>query len=119
MRNGKLLLKIASSIFIIFGVIAAIVSFIALIKSTGSGTGWQTGTILLLLASVIELIIGFIGLKKSDDASQSSFFIVTGFVIIILELVSMILEISAWNIIGFLLPVLYIAGGFMMRSTDD
>jgi Ca2+/Na+ antiporter len=114
--GGKLLLKIISVIFIIFGVIATVVSVIALITSTGLGTGWVIASIILLAASVIELIIGFMGLKKSDDPSQSNFFIVTGFVLGILMFVSMIMNFSAWNLIGFALPVLYIVGGYMMRS---
>jgi hypothetical protein len=105
--GGKLLLKIISVIFIIFGVIATVVSVIALITATGLGAGWVVASIILLASSVIELIIGFVGLKKSDDPSQANFFIVTGFVLGILMLISMIMSFSAWNLIGFALPVLY------------
>jgi hypothetical protein len=117
--GGKMLLKIISVIFIIFGVIATVVSVIALITSTGLGAMWVVASVILLAASVAELIIGFVGLKKSDDASQSNFFIVTGFVLGILMLISMILGFSAWNLIGFALPVLYIVGGYMMRGARD
>lgn len=116
--SGKLLLKIISVIFIIFGVIATVVSVIALITTSGLGVGWTIASVILLASSVIELIIGFVGLKKSDDPSQANFFIVTGFVLCILMLISMIMSFSAWNLIGFALPVLYIVGGYMLRGAQ-
>ena len=114
--NGKLLLKAISIIFIVFGVIAAIVSIIALINLSGVGTIWVVGTVLLLISSLIELIIGIVGLKKSDDPSEASFFIVTGFILGIMMLISLVMSFSVWNLIGFALPVLYIIGGYMLRK---
>lgn len=113
--NGKLLLKITSAVFMIFGVIAAIVSLIDLLTKTGD-TGWLISVILLLIASVAEIIIGFMGLKKSDDHSHANFFMTTGFALAILELLSMILFFTVWGLIGLILSVLYIAGGYMLRS---
>lgn len=113
--NGKLLLKITSAVFMIFGVIAAIVSLIDLLTKTGD-TGWLISVILLLIASVAEIIIGFMGLKKSDDRSNANFFMTTGFALAILELLSMILFFTVWGLIGLILSVLYIAGGYMLRS---
>ncbi len=117
--GGKILLKVISVIFIIFGVIATVVSLIALITSTWLGVILVISSIILLISSIIELVIGFIGLKKSDDPSQANFFIVTGLVLVILMFVSMVMNFSAWSLIGFALPVLYIVGGYMMRSAQS
>lgn len=116
--NGKLLLKIVSAVFMIFGVIAAIVSFIALITTSVLGTGWLITTIILLLVNAVQVVIGFMGLKKSDDASQANFFIVIGFIFAMLELLSMITYFTVWGLIGFLLPILYIIGGYMLRNSE-
>jgi len=113
-----MLLKVVSVIFIIFGAIATIISIIELTKLAGASTGWVIASIILLLASVIELIVGFIGLKKSDDRSEASFFIVTGAVLSVLTLISMIIGFSAWGLIAFALPVLYIVGGYMLRNSE-
>jgi hypothetical protein len=118
MDNGKMLLKIISAILIIFGVIAVVVMFIALITVSGLGAGWLAASIILLLASVVGIIIGFMGLKKSDDPSEAGFFIVTGFVLAILDLISMIIFFTVWGLIGFLLPILYIVGGYMLRNIN-
>ncbi len=117
--GGKILLKVISVIFIIFGAIATVVSLIALITSTWLGVIWVIASIILLISSIIELVIGFVGLKKSDDPSQANFFIVSGLVLVILMFVSMIMSFSAWNLIGFALPVLYIVGGYMMRNAQS
>lgn len=116
--NGKLLLKIVSAVFMIYGVIAAIVSLIALITTSGQGTGWLISTIILLLVNVAFIIIGFLGLKKSDDLSQASFFIIIGFVLAVLELLSMITYFSVWGFIGFVAAVIYIVGGYMLRNSE-
>ncbi len=115
---GKLFLKIVSVIFIIFGVISTVASVIALVTLKDTGTGWVVASVVLLISSAIELVIGFIGLKKSDDPSQANFFVVTGIVLAILMLVSMVLGFSVWSLIGFLLPVAYIVGGYMLRMRE-
>ena len=116
MPGAKMFLKLVSVVFVIFGVVAAMAAIIELVKSAGLGTSRFTALTAMLLSSVIELIIGFMGFKKSDYLSQSSFFIAAGFVLGILMLFSMILRFSAWNLIGFLLPVMYIVGGCMLRA---
>lgn len=115
MPGGKMFLKIVSVIFVIFGVVAAVDAIIELVKSQGAETSRFTALIAQLLSSLIELIIGFMGFKKSDDASQGGFFIAAGYALGVLMLLSMIMSFSAWNLIGFLLPVMYIVGGYMMR----
>lgn len=125
---GKGLLKVISILFIIFGVIAAIVSVIALLGSAiltayagGLGAIVMIATIVMLLASVLELIIGIIGIKKCNDPAKAGFFITTGIILCALTLVSLIMSIasagfSATSLIGFVLPVLYIVGGCMNKK---
>ena len=123
---GKGMLKVVSILFIIFGAIATIVSIIAIIGSAvltaytvGFGAIFLVGSILLLIVSVLELIIGIIGLKKCADPSQAGFFIVTGIVLVVLGLVSMFLTISNFQVtslISFILPILYIVGGYMNKN---
>ena len=128
---GKGMLKVVSILFIIFGAIATVVSLIAVFGAAAlsSLTGGVTaillvGMILLLIVSVLELIIGIIGVKKCADPSQAGFFIVTGIVLCVLALVSIILSISGGGfdftgLIGFVLPILYIVGGNMNKKAAD
>lgn len=118
MNNGKTLLRVISIIFIVFGAISTIFSIIALIGTAVIGTGFIIATVLLLISSLIELIIGIVGLKKSGDPSDANFFIVTGFILGILMLISMIMNFSGWSLIGFVLPVLYIVGGYMLKKGE-
>jgi hypothetical protein len=111
--SGKTLLKVISILFIVFGAIATIFSIIGLISL--SGTILVIATIILLIGSLIELVIGIIGYKKSSDPSDANFFMVTGFALGIIMLISMVMGFSAWSLIGFALPVLYIIGGYMIK----
>ncbi len=129
---AKGLLKVVSILFIIFGVIATIVSLLAVFASAAltavaGAAGAAIGgilllaTILLLAASVLEFILGIIGLKKCGDPAQAGFFIVSGIILCILSLASFIINIvsSSFDItglIGFVLPVLYIIGGSMNKK---
>lgn len=116
--SGKTLLKVISVIFILFGIISVIVSLIALINIAGLGTGWVVATIIVLVSSLIELVIGILGYKKSGDSGEARFFIITGFVLGIILLISLVLSFSVLTLIGFALPVLYIVGGYMLRNAE-
>lgn len=122
---GKGLLKVVSILFIVFGAIAVVVSLIALLGSaalaaydvTGALGGILiVGTIIALIASALELVIGIMGVKKSGEPSQANFFIVTGIILCVLQLVSMILNFQVTSLIGFVLPVLFIVGGAMNKK---
>jgi Ca2+/Na+ antiporter len=56
------------------------------------------------------------GIKKSGDPSKAMFFIVTGIILCVLTLVSMIMNFQVTSLIGFVLPVLYIVGGAMNKK---
>lgn len=124
---GKTLLKVVSILFIIFGAIALIVSIIALIGASVVAALVPlagiliVGTIIMIIVSVLELVLGIIGLKKCGDPSQANFFIVSGIILCVLALVSLIFSIAGGgfnvtSLIGFVLPILYIVGGFMNKK---
>jgi hypothetical protein len=132
MQSGTSILKIASIIFIVFGVIAAIVSIIALIGSaafTGAVGGFAPaaavggflifGSIIALLSSALEIVIGFLGLKKCTDPAQFNFFIITGGILVVLGLVSLISSFTVTGLISFVLPGLYIYGGVLLKREAE
>ncbi len=120
---GKGMLKVVSILFIVFGAIATVLSIIAvlgagLVASLAgtSATMIVVAAILLLVSSVAELVIGIMGIKKSGDPSKAMFFIVTGIILCVLTLVSMIMNFQVTSLIGFVLPVLYIVGGAINKK---
>ena len=129
---AKGLLKTVSILFIIFGVIATIISLIAVLGSAvltsmagivGAALGGilLVVTILLLGVSVLEFILGIIGLKKCADPTKANYFIVSGIILCILSLVSLIIGIvngsfQYTGLVGFVLPLLYIVGGVMNKK---
>lgn len=125
---GKGMLKVVSILFIIFGGIAAIFMLIALFGAMAAASllgGFAIGLVLLaifgLLLAAVDIVIGIIGLKKCADPSQAGFFIVTGIVLCVLQLISLIWGIASsgfdfLSFIGFVLPILYIVGGNMNKK---
>lgn len=113
---GKGILKVVSILFIVFGAIATIISLVALFGSALLGGLFVFAAILALISSVLELILGIVGFKKSSDPAQATFFIVTGIILCILTLISMIMYFQVTSLIGFILPVLFIVGGYMNRN---
>lgn len=126
---GKGLLKVVSILFIIFGAIATIISLIAVLGAAALtayagelAAVLMIGMILLLVVSVLELILGIVGLKKCGDPAKAGFFIVTGIVLCALSLLSIILTLTNGGTfdvtggVGFILPILYIVGGSMNKK---
>jgi len=123
---GKGILKVVSILFIVFGAIGAIFSIIALVGSAWLSTMTMgmtgilvVGTIIALIGSAFELVIGIIGLKKCEDPSQANFFIVTGIVLCALYLISMIMTFSILSLINFVLPILFIVGGVQNKNATS
>lgn len=123
---GKGILKVVSILFIIFGAIATVLSIIALLGSAylsslslGLGGILIVATIIALIGSALELVLGIIGLKKCDNPAQANYFIVVGIVLCVLNLVSMIMSFSFTSFIAFVLPVLYIVGGFQNKNASN
>jgi hypothetical protein len=130
MQSGTSILKITSIIFIVFGVIAAIVSIIALIGSAAlTGVGYAPvaavggvlifASIIALVSSALEIVIGFLGLKKCTDPAQYNFFIITGGILVVLGLVSLISSFTVTGLISFILPGLYIYGGVLLKKEAE
>jgi hypothetical protein len=128
---GKGVLKVTSILFIVFGGIAAVLFLVSLIGAAAlSGSmgyyGYQMGglvagaifgaAIVGLIACALDIVIGILGLKKCADPKQYNFFIVTGIVLSILELVSLVMNFSPMSLIGFILPILYIYGGWQNKN---
>lgn len=128
---GKSILKVTSILFIIFGPIAIIVNVIALAGSVVltavtadvevQGAAVQGAVLIIassigLVAGLCNLIFGIIGLKKCSDSAKASFFVVAGIILCVLQLVSMIMLFSVPSLIGFVLPILFILGGFMNKK---
>lgn len=120
---GKGILKVVSILFIIFGAIATIVSIVGLIGSSmlsavvgGLGGIVVVGMVIALISSLLELVLGIVGIKKCADPSRANFFIVTGIILCVLTLVSMIMSFSVMSLIGFVLPILFIVGGVQNKN---
>ncbi len=129
---GKGLLKVVSILFIIFGAIATIISLLGLLgsaalSSMGEEVGAAIGGILMvamvvaLISSVLELILGIIGIKKCGDPSKAGYFIVVGIILVVISFVPLIIGITSggfiWtSLVSFVLPILYIVGGFMNKK---
>ena len=127
------LLKVISILFIIFGAIATIVSLIAVIGSAALtsvagaygaaaiGGILLLATILLLVVSVLEFVLGIVGLKRCGDPTKAGFFIVSGIILCALSLISLIIGLAYGSfqftgLIGFVLPALYIIGGLQNKK---
>lgn len=120
---GKGMLKVTSILFIVFGAIATIVSILAVAgagllsaATMGATNLIVVAAVILLISSVAMLVIGILGIKRSSDPSKAMFFIVTGIILCVLNLVSMIMNFDWSSLISFVLPVLYIIGGFMNKN---
>lgn len=129
---GKGLLKTVSILFIIFGAIATVVSLLGVagsaalsafggIADSALGGLLLIATIMMLIVSVLELVIGIIGLNRSGDPQKANFFITTGIILCVISLITLIITTAAggvqWtSLVGFVLPILYIAGGAMNKK---
>lgn len=139
---GKGMLKVVSILFIIFGAIGTIVTLIGLFGALAlssmaaqldseilEGAMAAVGGLLIvaliigIIACVLELVIGIIGVGKAGDASKAGFFITTGIILCAIQLISIILTMLTpnatfpfMNLIGFVLPILFIVGGMQNKN---
>lgn len=119
MSESKFLLKETSLLMVIYGVIASVISVVALVNADNNPNYWATGLVLLLIASVLELVFGALGFRKSDDAGRSGFFVFAGIVAAAVMLIILIMDFSVWSLLGLVLPVLYIIGGAMLSRRTE
>lgn len=118
------MLKVVSILFIIGGSLSVILSIIALaalgsyglMGSYGVAAVGAAALVLGLIGSGGELVIGILGLKKCADPSAAMFFIVTGFILCGINFLSLVMYFQVGSLLSFLLPVLYVVGGFMHKN---
>ena len=130
--KGQKILKVTSILMIIGGVIAAIagviailgVSALAALSGSAEGTGLlYASSILVTVASVIQLIAGIKGIGACSDPRKAASCIKWGIVIAALSIVSMIIGLiggGSFNItslvLNLLLPGLYVYGAMQMKN---
>jgi hypothetical protein len=133
--SGKGILKTCSIVMIVFGGLSALFGLIGLIGAIGAASalnyyGYGMGlaalsgiliiaTVVALISAALYIIIGIIGVKKSADPTQYNFFIVTGIILIVLQVVSLVMSFSALSFIGLIIPILYIYGGYQNKNAKS
>ena len=142
--KGKNFLKVCGILMIIGGALSIIVSGLvgligAITASVGSvdvdGVAIATSTIggiviaaavVSLIAGVLELIAGIVGVKNCARPEKATSCIVWGFIVLAVQIISLIMSISgtsgAGNIIisiiaGIAIPVLYLIGAFLNKKS--
>ena len=129
---GKTLLKVVSILYIIFGSLFALAALLSLFLGSMLGAlvsgffgdysallGGAIGVVLFivfLILAAIDLVVGIIGIKQCGDPSKATFYIVFGFILGGLSLISFLTNFMVGNLIGVILPVLLIVGGFMNKK---
>jgi hypothetical protein len=125
---GKGILKVTSILYIIFGSLLALVALLSLVlgpvvASVFGGffgaIGGMVGIVLFivfLILAAIDLVAGIIGIKQCGDPSKALFFIIFGFIVGGLTFISLITDFSVGNIVGLVMPVLFIVGGFLNKK---
>ena len=110
---GKDILKNASTAFMIFGAIDAVLSIIGMFSFFGFLISYF---IIALVASLLYIGVGYIGSKKWSDPSQFNYFIITGGILCAIGLINLLSRFEATSFIGFVLPGLYIYGGLQLKN---
>ena len=129
---GQTLLKVVSILYIIFGALFALVALLSLFLGSlltsfvtslvgdyGALVGGAVGIVLFivfLIIAAVDLVAGIIGVKQCGNPSKATFFIVFGFILGGLSLISFITNFQIGNLIGMVMPVLFIVGGFMNKN---
>lgn len=131
--NGQKILKVTSILMIVGGIIAAITGVIALLSistlaalsGSAKGTGLlYASSILVTLASVIQLIAGIKGLGACSDSQKAASCIKWGIIIAILTIISMIIGLVGGGtfsitslVLNLLLPGLYVYGAVQVKNS--
>ena len=118
MSESKFLLKETSPLMVIFGIVAAVVSLIALICPEENTNYLVLGLVLILIASILELIFGALG-SVSTTRTARAFFPDCRHHQVIIMLIAAIVDFTVWSLIGIVLPFLYVVGGVMLRKQAD
>jgi hypothetical protein len=128
---GSGILKVTSILLIVFGAIA-VIAFITLLLVTSLSEELinenQAGLFALIMAmslfglviSVLELVLGIIGLTKCKNPNMAAYFIVVGIVLCAFSLIDIVSSFSSYrfsfiSLINIVLSILYIIGGSMNK----
>ena len=90
-------------------------------RDLNSGLFWF-GLVVALIASVIEIIAGALGMKNWNDTSKAQLFMIFGGAVAALQLLANILISVAYEfnfisiLSGLAIPVLYIIGAVMLKK---
>ena len=141
--SGRVFLKVCGILMIIGGIFSIIVSgILGLIGYFGGneiaqagnyasgeviGTIIIVGAIISLIGGIIELIAGIVGVKNSDKPEKATTCIVWGFIVLVINVISIIMSISGGSsnvgsiigsvIFSLALPVLYLVGAFKNKKS--
>ena len=144
MAKGKNFLKVCGILMIIGGALGIIFGIIGLIGGAAvSSLGYEAGEVdavtgggliivagvLGLIGGILELIAGIVGVKNCNKPEKSTACIVWGFIVLVLNLISVILTIASSTgaagsiivsvICSLAIPVLYLIGAFMNKKAQN
>lgn len=128
---GKIILKISSIIFILYGALYLVSSFFHLAGSSLSSllnsplpqfalvaSGMTLVAIAIAFAAgILQIVIGIIGLKKSEKPRDSNFFITWGIILCIVEVIPLILSYRSTSLIAVILALLFVIGGVVNKRS--
>ena len=131
--QGKNFLKVCGIIMIVFGALAFIVSgIVGLIGAIGlsleaaMGESVGAGKVILsaifsIVASILEIICGIIGVKNCDKPEKADVCFKWGIIVLAVQFISFIIGIiasgfSIMSLIGFVLPGLFTYGAVLNKK---
>lgn len=133
--KGSRMLQVVGILMIIGGGLVILMCILAIAGSAALGSiagaagaaalggAVLVGTIGTLLAGVIELVAGIMGVKNWRTPSKAQSCLIMGIVIIALQVLSLILNLVGGGsvdwfnlLLGLVLPVLYIVGAMQLKK---
>lgn len=136
--KGRTLLKVVgilNIIFGIFGIIGGIMLLLGgnLLGALGAAAGdveagaaigalSTVAAIISMASSILLIIAGAVAVKRCNEISSTCF--VWGIILVLIQVISLIFSItsggfSPMNLIGLVLPLLYLVGGAMNRKAPE
>lgn len=144
-NKGRNFLKVTGILMIIGGAISIILGIVMLVSGlaiasittttpdaetviAGAAIGgvFIVSAIIMLVSGILELIAGIVGVKNNNRPEKATACIVWGFIVLALQLISLILSFAGGStsagaiiltiIFGIAIPVLYLIGAFMNKK---
>ena len=127
MTKKSTMLKVISILMIIFGAIALIISIgavaaLGFINDLASSVGVEgvsmASVALPLIASILELVAGIVGLASKSRPVLMGF----GVIVLLIALISLIVNtvssgFNAMDLVSFVLPILYVIGVVQCKAS--